>query len=202
MREWNRSGARVRFRPARRSRADVWITRWPTYCRGFAQIGYDAANRHARLRLAAAPTRAIATAVAAHELGHILGLGHERRRCAAMNTATSELCLAGPYHVPCHPLERDDVRGAVRLYGGRVRVGPRRLCARFAAPEPPAELRVTRGPDGAGTLELVLRPRRTLIAGSVPPPRQWIVVHRYADACPPGPPSGVPDAEVIDDGRA
>ena len=37
----------------------------------------------------------------------------------------------------------DDVRGAVRLYGGRVRVGPRRLCPRFAAPEPPAELRVS-----------------------------------------------------------
>jgi hypothetical protein len=102
--------------------------------------------------------------------------------------------------VPCHPLERDDVRGAVRLYGGRVRIGPRRLCPRFAALEPPAELRVARRPDGAGTVEILVRPRRTLIAGSGAPPRQRIAVHRYADVCPPGRPAGEPDAEVIDGG--
>ena len=29
VRAWEESGARVRFRPVRRSRADIWITRWP-----------------------------------------------------------------------------------------------------------------------------------------------------------------------------
>jgi hypothetical protein len=199
VRAWNRSGARVRFVPARRARADIWINRYRTPCRGYAQIGHDPTVRHAPLRLGRCIDGPIAAGVAVHELGHILGLGHERKRCAAMNATTGAFCRSKPYHVSCHPLEHDDVRGAIRLYGGRMRLGPRRLCPRLGPPEPPADLRLVPGADGNGTLELELRPRRVLIPGSFAP-RPLIVVHRFEDACPPGPPSGAPVAAVTDEG--
>ena len=59
-----------------------------------------------------------------HELGHVLGLGHERRRCALMNpyadrSGTPNRC--GRHSLKFwvkKPLRRDDVRGARALYGG------------------------------------------------------------------------------------
>jgi Matrixin len=64
--------------------------------------------------------------VVAHELGHVLGLDHEDRMCATMN---SFLVDGGPRHCReapdgmwvCRLLRNDDVRGAVKLYGGVVR---------------------------------------------------------------------------------
>ena len=76
--------------------------------------------------------------VVAHELGHVLGLGHEPRRCALMNTRlvtlSPERCIPPlePWRWRCRILERDDVRGAVRLYGGRVRSRGRPICDLFA----------------------------------------------------------------------
>ena len=195
VRAWGESGALVRFRPAPRSHADVWITRWPRRCRGYAQIGFDPGKRRARLRLGPCDDLAESTGVVAHELGHVLGLGHERRRCAAMNPIVAERCPPLQlYHAACEPLLRDDARGAVALYGGRVRVGPRRACPRFGPPLPPAELRVTPAADGTGMLELRLAERRTLIRGSGPPPRRLILVNRYEGGCPPATPSGAADA--------
>jgi hypothetical protein len=64
--------------------------------------------------------------VVAHELGHVLGLGHEMHVCATMNPT---LVVDHPEHCPapprgmwvCRLLRADDVRGAVSLYGGSVR---------------------------------------------------------------------------------
>ena len=53
---------------------------------------------------------------AAHELGHVLGLGHEDRRCALMNS-TGNLRTRLPSHCGPGPLIRpDDKRGARALY--------------------------------------------------------------------------------------
>ena len=63
--------------------------------------------------------------IVTHELGHVLGLDHEDRICATMN---SYLVNNGPEHCPaapegmwvCRLLRTDDVRGAVSLYGGNL----------------------------------------------------------------------------------
>jgi hypothetical protein len=64
--------------------------------------------------------------VVAHELGHVLGLDHEDRICATMNSYLvnrgPERCQAAPEGKwICRLLRADDVRGAVSLYGGTVR---------------------------------------------------------------------------------
>jgi len=64
--------------------------------------------------------------VIAHELGHVLGLGHENSVCATMNAYIDvnhpANCAAPPPGTwVCRLLRADDVRGAVKLYGGTVR---------------------------------------------------------------------------------
>lgn len=64
----------------------------------------------------------IASIIAAHELGHALGLKHEDRRCALLNSSGT-----GPDGIPTnclgrkidwlhHPFRKDDVRGLRRLF--------------------------------------------------------------------------------------
>ena len=64
--------------------------------------------------------------IVAHELGHVLGLDHETGVCATMNPTVGNdhttLCPTPPSGMwTCRLLQPDDVRGAVKLYGGRVR---------------------------------------------------------------------------------
>jgi hypothetical protein len=83
------------------------------------------------------------TITAVHEFGHVLGLGHELHRCAVMYPDSGRATCAQPaepWEYRCRTLEPDDVAGAVRLYGGRVRpsTGPA-FCA-HPPPEAPTEV--------------------------------------------------------------
>jgi hypothetical protein len=157
VRAWNASGAGVRFVAVPRRRAKVVIRYHRSrkcegvgyavvdFARGVAIRGDVAISRPDPGDPACA--RWALAMVAAHELGHVLGLEHEHRRCATMNATIMGF---GPgrcdptaeWEWRCRLLERDDVRGAVRLYGGRVRARPRPTCDIFAPPQPPADIAV------------------------------------------------------------
>jgi hypothetical protein len=139
--QWNGSGAEVRFRRvADKHEADLVITTGDRElrkecgkdCLGFTStIGRPGDGRN-RVLLGTAlgdGARPLAVWVAAHELGHVLGLRHRGgRACSLMSPrAFDTRCSpsvavhsASAEELACVPAPRD-VRAAVRLYGGRVR---------------------------------------------------------------------------------
>lgn len=149
VRAWNASGVRVRFVPTTRKRAQIIIRTGPRGCSGFAQIG---SQGRFGVQVGSGCERRFMALIAAHELGHVLGLSHEMGRCATMNPTilnwVGDRCKqvrGDPWQYRCRLLERDDVRGAIRLYGGSV--NPKAVgvawCDRFAPLTPPGEVQAT-----------------------------------------------------------
>lgn len=124
---WNSSGAHVQFLKSSRQSADVLVgIRW------FKVAGEARLQRlngrivGAQVGIQSGHDRYTMALVIAHELGHVLGLGHEDRVCATMNTYIAvshpKQCAAPPAGMwVCRLFRADDVRGAVSLYGGSVR---------------------------------------------------------------------------------
>jgi hypothetical protein len=124
---WNTSGAHVQFLKSSRKNAKVLLgIQW------FTPAGEAIVDRRngrisgAKVGIRSGLDRYTMALVIAHELGHVLGLGHENSVCATMNAYIDvnhpEHCSTPPSGMwICRLLRADDVRGAVSLYGGRVR---------------------------------------------------------------------------------
>lgn len=83
--------------------------------------------------------------IAVHEFGHILGLGHEHKACAVMQPILNEGCGIGHHYwlgLCRDPLEPDDIRGAVNLYGGHEPTFRKRLCVISPRPGTPRKVSV------------------------------------------------------------
>lgn len=120
-RVWNRLGLGTRFRRATRPTADVTVSFSRPSCGGVATVGFRPLW-HGNVNIGSGCGGELMTLTAIHELGHVLGLGHERRRCALMNPhfdmgGTPNHCRDRPMRYWLrHPLHADDVRGARVLY--------------------------------------------------------------------------------------
>jgi hypothetical protein len=151
--EWNRSGARLRFVETTASKAAVSVVQMPRRaCQGIngvALVVVRSGRFRGKVSLQPNCSREYMVSVAAHEFGHILGLGHEFRRCAVMSPSVRVLCGDAllPWEWVCHPLAADDVLGAIRLYGGHPRrsVAPT-VCLSAPTPGPATAVRLEANP--------------------------------------------------------
>lgn len=146
-RAWNSSGIRIRWKavPANRARIEITVSRKASSA-GFALLFDESSRRSRRSRghiylrpdigswLPPEQRRTATAQVVAHEMGHIMGLHHEDRRCALMNARIAIRCEhpAEPWRHRCRLIERDDLLGASVLLQGRAR----RLAAPFCFSEP------------------------------------------------------------------
>lgn len=138
---WNASGANVHFVAVPRARAQVLVVRkqFPANASeggiAITRFRSDGTIVSASVGIAGKLDVYEAALVTAHEFGHVLGLEHEDRGCAVMN---SRLLWDHPFkcRAPaagqwwCQLLTSDDIAGAVRIYGGTPRNPARPNCAR------------------------------------------------------------------------
>ena len=165
---WNLSGARVRFVKVRSARyAHVRLRFGPTHGHaGYSSYGYQrGAYVNIRGRRVLPRSQWVSTGrLLSHELGHVLGLGHgPDRGCEIMDPDTSETgcprtSRTGWY--TCRWPFPDDVRGAIRLYGGSIRRRPL-FCPIEPAPSQVRNLSISGGAASGTAVRLTwTRPTR------------------------------------------
>ena len=195
--QWNASGVRLRFREVRAGKADVIVKTLsvpripsnapPEFRCGLAgaagrgSLGYSRSFQ-AYVLLDRNCSKRTLVRVAAHEFGHVMGLHHTSVRCAVM-TAANTPCADERHYLPweytCTVLRPDDIAGAIRRYGGKMRPMPKaRTCLRVPTPGPVSGLAVE--PDPADSIAT------SRIAWQTPtsPAVRRIVVRRNQGACP------------------
>jgi hypothetical protein len=194
---WNHSGARVRFVPSPLAAAQLVIKHYPhNRCVGHAEatVGYgaNATMWLPRIDESSSVCNSYSSVHAvAHELGHVLGLGHEERACALMNGrgtwSGAEHCRdEADWTWRCGLLEPDDINGAVALYGGRPSTTSRGSCSAYAPIGAPLRLSTERRAGGIVGLRFVrpAAPRVPLfLAALTRSEGGWAIAHA-ANACP------------------
>lgn len=192
VKSWNRSGAKVRFRKIKsRSRADVKVGygRVDGSYSGWATIGHQ---RAARVLIKRPPKQSrkdpsgilFAAMLLTHEFGHVLGLDHTAAGtptdCRIMEATIAYGCSEmqqGSY--PCELLAADDIRGVVKLYGGKARKPRKGRC--LMEPKPPAPTGVRL--EGGATTDSPLTVRWATTGAVRPGSKVEVSVYRSENAC-------------------
>ena len=157
---WNHSGAGIRFVQSPLASAQLVIRHYThNRCVDHAEatVGYgaNATMWLPRIDESSGICNSYSSVHAvAHELGHVLGLGHEERGCALMNGIGT---WRGAQHCRqeavwtwrCGLLEPDDINGVVRLYGGRTSTTSRGSCSAYTPIRAPLSLSAERRTDGS-----------------------------------------------------
>ena len=188
---WNKSGAKVRWVRSSRSKARVPIV---TKQLQVAGLGWYFGNGRGRIdldpdikkgQLTKLSGSGVAAQVVVHEMGHVMGLDHEPKKCAIMQPSIGLGCKGAKenWQFRCRLLEKDDIAGGVKLFGGKIgKLGPE-FCDAVAPPPAPTNLAVATTPpdeeDGGSTK----------ITWTTPQGRdfQAVRVMRRKDVCPTGP---------------
>ncbi|MDQ3936905.1 MAG: M12 family metallopeptidase [Actinomycetota bacterium] len=119
---WNARKLSVTFVSSSEEAARVLFRGGQSNCGGAAFVGYPGRRGISLAEIDDSCGTGIAMLTAVHEFGHVLGLGHETRRCARMNATFGRGGTPGrcerhslSYWLD-HPLTKDDVRGARAIY--------------------------------------------------------------------------------------
>jgi hypothetical protein len=189
---WNKSGVKVRWVKTSKSRARVPIrvsSKIPAaglawyYGNGRGLIELQPTLKKGQLTKAAGA--GVATQVIVHEMGHVMGLDHVTNTCAIMQPVLGGGCKQAPeiWQFRCRLLEKDDLRGGVALFGGKVgKVGPE-FCDAVPAPAAVSGLAVEAAPSGEDGVSGVN------VTWTTPKGKELesVRILRKRDTCPKGP---------------